>query len=325
MPARDYYEVLGLSRTATAADVRSAHRKLVLQYHPDRNKEKTAAARFAEVQQAYEVLSDDDKRKQYDEWIRVGGTTESFASGSGQAGGGQAGAQNAQGPHAQNPWAGATRGQPRGNEQWTTSDNATFESIFGDIFGGGRGGPRGAGSAGGRGARARRQEHAEYEIAVPLEKLIRGGKHPITIDNQRYELDIPVGAEDGELLSVAGRLDVVVRIHADAHAWLTRDERDLSYDLPLSIVEATLGATVDAPLPTGGTVALKIPAGTPSGKKMRIAGKGIPAAGGKPAGDLFVVIQIVPPKEPNDLTKQLLSEIGRASENPRARIAHLRS
>ncbi len=330
MPARDYYEVLGLSRTATAADVRSAHRKLVLQYHPDRNKEKTAAARFAEVQQAYEVLSDDDKRKQYDEWIRVGGTTESFASGSGQAG-----AQNphAQGPSAGNPWAGnpwggAARGQPRGAEQWTTSDNATFESIFGDIFGGGRGGPRGAGAAGaagGRGSRARRQEHAEYEIAIPLEKIIRGGKHSISIDNQRYELDIPIGAEDGALLSVSGRLDAVVRIHADAHAWLTRDERDLSYDLPLSIVEATLGATVDAPLPTGGTVALKIPAGTPSGKKMRIAGKGIPAAGGKPAGDLFVVIQIVPPKEPNDLTKQLLEEIGRASENPRARIAHLRS
>ena len=105
---------------------------------------------------------------------------------------------------------------------------------------------------------------------------------------------------------------------------ITRDDRDLSYALPLSIVEATLGATVDAPLPTGGSVSLKIPAGTASGKKMRIAGKGMPAAGGKPAGDLYVVVQIVPPKEPNDLTKSLLKEIGGQVENPRARIAHLR-
>jgi DnaJ-class molecular chaperone len=116
----------------------------------------------------------------------------------------------------------------------------------------------------------------------------------------------------------------VVRVRADAHPWLVRDERDLSYDLPLSIVEATLGAAIDAPLPTGGSVSLKIPAGTASGKKIRIPGKGMPAANGRPAGDLYVVVQIVPPKDLNDLTTSLLREVGSAIENPRARIAHLR-
>jgi len=194
---------------------------------------------------------------------------------------------------------------------------------FGGAGAGGEGVARGNAGAG-TGQRARARERMEYEVAVPLETLIRGGKYGISINNERHELEIPTGTEDEELLSIPGRLDVLVRVRADKHAWLTRDERDLSYDLPLSIVEATLGATIDAPLPTGGSVTLKIPAGTASGKKMRIAGKGMPAANGKPAGDLYVVVQIVPPKEPNDLTKSLLKEIGGTIENPRARIAHLR-
>lgn len=316
MAARDYYEVLGVNRSANADEIRRAHRKLALQYHPDRNKDKTAPARFAEIQQAYEVLSDDDKRRKYDEFIRLGGTTEAFASGgsaSASAGAGAAGAD---------PFAGFRQGRP--GAEWTSSDSATFESIFGDIFGGpGGGGRRGRGGTG-AGQRARARERMEFEVAVPLETLIRGGKYAVSINNERHELEIPTGTEDDELLSIAGRLDVLVRVRADKHPWLTRDGRDLSYDLPLSIVEATLGATIDAPLPTGGSVTLKIPAGTASGKKMRIAGKGMPAANGKPAGDLYVVVQIVPPKEPNELTKSLLKEIGGAIENPRARIAHLR-
>ena len=88
MAVRDYYEVLGVTRTANAEEIRRAHRKLALQYHPDRNKEKSAATRFAEIQQAYEVLSDDEKRKQYDDFIRIGGTPEAFAGGAGAAGAG---------------------------------------------------------------------------------------------------------------------------------------------------------------------------------------------------------------------------------------------
>jgi DnaJ-class molecular chaperone len=311
MAVRDYYEVLGVARSANADEIKRAHRKLALQYHPDRNKEKSAASRFAEIQQAYEVLSDEDKRRRYDEFIRIGGTTEAFAAGAGAAG--------PSGSPFGGPFGGNVRGQPRADEAWAGADSATFESIFGDIFGGGGGRRARAG-----GQRARARAPLEYELALPLEKILKGGPYPITIEGQTYTLDIPAGVEDEELLSVPGRLDAVVRVRADSHPWLTREERDLSYDLPLSITEATLGATVDAPLPTGGSVSLKIPPGTASGKKMRIAGKGMPALNGRPAGDLFVVVQIVPPKDPSEMTRSLLREIAGQIENPRARIAHLR-
>ena len=321
MAVRDYYEVLGVTRTANAEEIRRAHRKLALQYHPDRNKEKSAPTRFAEIQQAYEVLSDDEKRKQYDDFIRIGGTPEAFAGGAGAAG---AGAGAGGGPFGAGGPFGGGRGQTRPTEQWTSSDSETFESIFGDIFnrGGAGGARRGRGPQQQRG---RAQAHTTYELAVPLERVLKGGRHRFSIDGENHEIEIPVGIEDDEVLAVPGRLDVVVRVRADAHAWLTRDDRDLSYDLPLTIVEATLGAAIDAPLPTGGSISLKIPPGTASGKKMRIPGKGVPAAGGRPAGDLFVVVQIVPPKEPSELTRSLLKEIGGTLENPRARIAHLRS
>ena len=326
MAVRDYYEALGVNRSATADEIRRAHRKLALQYLPDRNKEKSAATRFAEIQQAYEVLSDDEKRKSYDDFIRIGGTPEAFAGGAGAAGAGAAGAGAGAGAGpfgAGGPFGGA-RGQTRPTEQWTSSDSETFESIFGDMFG--RGGGARSGQRGrGPGARARAQAHTTYELAVPLERVLKGGKHRFSIDGENHEVEIPVGIDDDEVLAVPGRLDVVVRVHAEAHPWLTREDRDLSYDLPLSIVEATLGAAIDAPLPTGGSVSLKIPPGTASGKKMRIPGKGVPAAGGKPAGDLYVVVQIVPPKDPSELTRSLLKEIGGTLENPRARIAHLRA
>lgn len=301
MPARDYYDILGVSRSATADEIKRAHRKLALEFHPDRNKAPDAAAKFNEIQAAYEVLSDADKRRQYDEYIRIGGAPESFGSAGAQAGADPFGAWRAQ--------------QTRDGGQWSGADAASFESIFGDIFG--QSGGRGARSA--RGQRARARERSEVEATIPFDMALRGGRWPVTVNGERVEAEIPAGVEDGELVSVVGRMDLVVRISVAAHPWLRRDERDLSYDLPVSIVEATLGATVDAPIPAGGTLSLKIPAGTPSGRKIRISGKGVPGTNGRPAGDLYVVVQIVPPKELNDLTKQLLGEVGRSIENPRAR------
>lgn len=312
MASRDYYDILGVDRSASADEVRRAHRKLALQYHPDRNKAKDAQAKFAEIQQAYEVLSDDEKRKQYDEFVRLGGSPDAFGSGAVAGGAAQGSGSGAGGPFG-GGWAGGTPGAgSTGSANWS-GDPQTFESIFGDLFGGARGGRAG------RTQRARARERMEYEVHVPLETVLKGGKHAIAIEAQRFELDIPAGLEDETLVSVPGKLDAVVRVHVGDHAWIERDERDLSYDLPISIVEATLGASVDAPLPAGGTVTLKIPAGTASGKKIRIPSRGFPASNGRPAGDLYVVIQIIPPKEPNALTTQLLQEIGRSIENPRAR------
>jgi len=318
MASRDLYDILAVSRTATADEIRRAHRKLALQYHHDRNKSKDAPAKFAEIQEAYEVLSDADKRKQYDDFVRLGGSPGAFGSSGPTGGGGARPGAPGQGPFG-------------GGEAWTTSDSETFESIFGDMFGGrgsgyggGYGGGRGrARSGGGASQRARARERMEAEVSVPLETAIRGGRVGLVLDDGSVDVPIPAGVEDEELVSVPGRLDLMVRVRIAPHAWLSREGRDLSYDLPLSIVEATLGASIEAPLPTGGGVTLKIPPGTPSGKKLRIAGKGVPAGGGRPAGDLFVVIQIVPPKDVNDLTGSLLREIAGSIDNPRAKLPHL--
>lgn len=312
MASRDLYDILGVNRTASADEIRRAHRKLALQFHPDRNKAKDAPAKFAEIQEAYEVLSDADKRRQYDDFIRLGGSPGAFGANGPTGGGG-----------GQRP--GGAPGDPFGGNAWTATDSETFESIFGDMFGG-RGGPRGRARAGGS-QRTRARERMEAEASVPLETTIKGGKVGLVLDDGSVEVPIPVGAEEDELVSVPGRLDLVVRIKIAPHPWLSRDGRDLSYDLPLSIVEATLGASIDAPLPTGGTVALKIPPGTASGKKLRITGKGVPAGGGRPAGDLYVVIQIVPPAGVNELTGSLLREIAGSIDNPRAKLSqfHLRA
>ena len=319
MASRDLYDILGISRTASADDVRRAHRKLALQYHPDRNKAKDAPAKFAEIQEAYEILSDAEKRRQYDDFIRIGGSPSAFGA-SGPTAGGAAPPGGAQDPFGRS-WSSR-------DEAWTNADSATFESIFGDMFGG-RGGRdgRGRARAGGSGSqRARARERMETDVRVPLEIAIKGGKVGAVLDEGSVEVPIAPGVDDDELVSVPGRLDLVMRVKISPHPWLTRDGRDLSYDLPLSIVEATLGATVDAPLPTGGSVSLKIPPGTASGKKIRIPWKGMPAGMGKETGDLYVVMQIVPPKDVNDLSRSLLKEIGGSLENPRARLSqfHLR-
>ena len=322
MASRDLYDILGVGRSASADEIRRAHRKLVLQYHPDRNKAADAAAKFAEIQEAYEVLSDSDKRKQYDDFIRIGGSPSAFGGG-GAPGGATGGGARPRGAAGDNPFGGGWQG----SGAWTASDSEAFESIFGDVFGG-----RGGGHEGGRGRarggasqRARQRERIEAEVTVPLETTIRGGKVGLVLEDGSVEVPIPAGTEDDELISVPGRLDLMARVRIAPHAWLSRDGRDLSYDLPLSIVEATLGASVEAPLPTGGSVTLRIPPGTASGQKLRIAGKGVPAGGGRPAGDLFVVVQIVPPKDLNDLSRSLLKEIGGSIDNPRARLSHLRA
>ena len=140
MASRDLYDILSISRTASADEIRRAHRKLALQFHPDRNKAKDAPAKFAEIQEAYEVLSDAEKRRQYDDFIRLGGSPGAFGANgpTGGSGGGSGGG------HGQHPGGASGGGWSNGGggEPWTATDSETFESIFGDMFGG-RGGPRG--------------------------------------------------------------------------------------------------------------------------------------------------------------------------------------
>jgi len=311
MSKRDYYDILGISKGASATEIRNAHRKLVRKLHPDVNKEPDAAERFAEVQEAYDVLSDEEKRSRYDQF--------------GHAGVGSA----AGGPQA------ATGG-------WSDVDPETFESIFGDFFGkrGGAGAQGGFDFGGmGGGGRPRQQVHPrrgadfEHDVTIPFIVAANGGSETIRVADaagsvQSIEVKVPAGIADGATLRVRGKGspgvgggapgDIRLRVQVGEHPWYRRDGLDLLMDLPITIVEAARGVQVELPL-LSGTVSLRVPPGTGSGAKLRVSGKGITSAKGV-SGDFFAIVSIVAPKDLSEEDLQRLDEIGEALPDPRATL-----
>ena len=308
---RDYYDVLGVSRSASEDEIRSAHRKLARKLHPDINKEADAAERFSEVQEAYDVLSDAEKRQQYDQF-------------------GHAGLGGGGGP-----------GPAGGGGGWSNVDPESFEDIFGEVFGGRRrGGSSGFGDFGetfgvGAGARARpvKGQDVEHELDVGFAAAAFGGTERLRMSDasgepQTIDVKIPAGTADGSKLRVRdkgmpGRNggpagDLILKIKVGAHPWFKRDGLDLSLTVPISITEAALGGSVKVPL-LKGTATLKIPPGMRSGGRLRLKGKGIENASGK-SGDLHAVIEIVAPGELQEADREALAEIGSRLPNPRADV-----
>lgn len=273
----DYYHVLGVSRNANEKEIQKAYRDAARKNHPDLNPDDASAqARFQKVQQAYEVLSDPEKRKLYD---RYGSRYEQAAAAhaAGAGGGG-------------NPFA---------------SGGVHFEDVdLGDIFGqmfgnrGGGNGPRGGFDPfrGGRAPAKGREVHRE--VLIPFTTAIEGGKFPV---DASVDVVIPAGIEDGKKLRLPGRGepgpgggpagDLVVTVHVGKHPTFRRRGNDLEFDLPVSLREAVLGCKVEAPTPKG-TLVLTVPPMSSSGKRLRVRGYGVQPQG-KPAGDLFAVLQIV--------------------------------
>ncbi len=297
MASRSHYEVLGVSKTASANEIRSAHRKLARQHHPDLNKAPDAAKRFAEIQEAYDILSDAEKRRKYDEFQRLGGDSPFGGTG-------------------------AARGGSATGRSWGSADPSSFDDIFAEAFG--QRGPFGATSTG-RASRsapqgARRQSAYELEVTVPFDLAIKGGKWSVLLDDgARAEFVVPKGANDGELVHPIERIDFIVKLVVGTHAWFTRDGLDLSVHVPVSIIEATLGAKIEVPT-LSGVATVSIPAGTASGKRIRLKGQGVEPEG-RARGDLYAVVDIIPPDSLTDLDRQLLGEIGKRLPNPRARAA----
>ena len=309
MPAsRDHYDVLGVSRTASADDIRSAHRRLARQFHPDLNKEAGAAERFNEIQRAYEVLSDPEKRKKYDQFGDA-------AFEPGAAGGGGVGA---------------------GGPAWQEMDPEAMRDIFGDIFGDGFGGGAGGGRrrARGRAPRPTQGPDREFELAIGFAVAANGGTEQLRMrsadgSTETIDVRIPAGVANGAKLRVRGRGeagfhggprgDLILTVRVGAHPWFTRDGLDLSVDIPITIAEAALGATVEAPL-LKGRVKLKVPPGTSSGAKLRVRGKGITDSKGA-SGDLYAVISIAAPKELSEDDRAALESIAARLPDPRASLA----
>lgn len=314
MKFKDYYQILGVSPTATAAEIKAAYRKLARQLHPDRNKAANAEERFKEVNEANEALSDPERRKQYDQ-LRAQGFRpgdEMPPPGGGFGGGAQ---DFDLGDILRRAGAGAGT---RGAGGSAGAGGPQFSDFFESMFGGARRGPGGAGPGA---SRATPEQRAV--IDVDLDLALTGGKQRVLVpgpDGSRtLEISIPRGIRTGKVIRLAGQgnpgdllLEVKLR---DASGYELKGD-DLYLRLPVTPWEAVLGAKVKAHTPDG-EIELKLPAGSNSGRKLRLKGRGFPVDGSR--GDLYVVLEIHAPQvhgpEDEALYRQLAEHFGHY--NPR--------
>ncbi len=305
--AEDYYKTLEVSRDASQADIDKAYSKLARKYHPDVNPDdKTAKKKFQAVQTAYDVLKDPKKRELYNQY---GSGFESVGGAGPRPGGG---------------W------RPTGGE--AGGPEFDFSQFFGgeptgggfaDFFSQFR---RGAGPTGPAGRRSRPAGRApgqnlHSEIQIPFQLAVTGGETHLTVTrpsggSETLVVKIPAGIDDGKKIRLRGqgepgfdgeRADILITVHVAPHPWFTRRGEHLYVKTPLSLLEAAEGAVVDVPTPTG-TVSLRVPPGVSSGKKLRIKGHGV-AAAGKPPGDLYAEIQIVLPSKLDEESLEAIRKI----------------
>ena len=313
---RDFYEVLGVPRDASQEEIQRAYRKLARQHHPDVNKDPGADDRFKEIAEAYDVLSDPDTRRRYDAFGHqfrqvpegVDPDTWNAAQGAGRRPGGRPGAGGG--------------GSGRGGRQrvWSSGfgpnanvgEGFDVDDLFGDLFG-----RRGWGSVAGA--------DQEAELVLTVEEAYRGGKRTLTLTGpegpRRYDVAIPAGVTDGQRIrlsgqggegtggAAAGDLYLVVRIAP--HARYRLEGRDILVELRVAPWEAALGTTVAVDTP-GGEAKVRVPPGSSSGRRLRLAGRGMPARRGKP-GDLLAELRIMVPASLTDDERRLFEELARTS------------
>lgn len=306
---RNPYDVLGVARDADEAALKKAYRKLAQESHPDRHPDDAAAEeRFKEINQAYQVLSDPERRSAYDEFGDIALDPNFDAE--------RARAARAQG----------FGGFPGGGFTFSSGDAEGFTdlgSLFEDLFGGGTAaGPRA------RAPRARRGHDLETTIELDFVDAALGCEQRVEL--QRPEPDgrstrsetltvrIPPGVSDGGRIRLAGKGgpgraggpagDLIARVRVRSHPLFRREGRDIHVEAPLTFTEATLGTEFEVPT-LDGRVMLRVPPGTDSGSKLRLRGKGIPASGGQPAGDMYVGIRIRVPKQLDDEARQRVKEL----------------
>ncbi len=312
MEFKDYYKIMGVKRDATQDEIKRAYRKLARKYHPDVSKEADAEARFKEVGEAYEVLKDPEKRAAYD-----------------QLGANWKAGQEFHPPPDWNTGFEFSGGGFTGGDASAFSD--FFETLFGREFTGG----------GGRGPayHARGEDH-HARILIDLEDAYHGANRTITLQvpeldahgrlhtrQRTLKVHIPKGVKQGQRIRLAGQGapgmgkgpagDLYLEVAFKPHPFYRIEGRDLYIELPLAPWEAALGAKVKVPTP-GGVVDLKIPPNSKAGRKLRLKGRGIP---NKPAGDLYVVLQIVLPPADSEQAKALYHQMERElAFNPRAEL-----
>ena len=338
---KDYYEVLGVARTASEEDIKKAFRKLARQYHPDVAKTKKGAEeKIKEINEAYEVLSHPAKRKKYDELGPNWKQGAEFRPPPGWQG---------------QPGRSSGRGQPGGEHEFEFGGTTGFSDFFEQLFGSrGRGGGGGFGGRGGfAGAEVvERGRDVEGDIMVTLEEAVHGSVRAVSLrraavcDNCRgtgeknnkvcpvcggsgqvtrtetYQVKIPAGVTEGQRLRVAGRGeagsgggasgDLLLRVNLARHPDFEVQDHNIVYEAELAPWEAVLGTNLSVPT-LNGTVNIKIPPGTQNRQKLRVRGRGLPQRSG-PAGDLFVVARIEVPEAVTDEERKLWTQLAGASK-----------
>ncbi|POH61012.1 DnaJ C-terminal domain-containing protein [Arthrobacter glacialis] len=316
---KDFYKILGVAKDASDADIKKAYRKLARKYHPDTNSgDPTAEKTFKDVSEAYSVLSSKEDREQYDAIRAMGGGARFSAGGAGQGGG-----------------------------------NAGFEDVFGDLFGGGRGGraPRGGsqgfngsglppefadlfgGGGGGFGGYQppppSKGADRTASTSISFGGSINGTKIALREPNgEVIDVRIPAGIKDGQKVRVkgkgqpgaAGPGDLMVSVNVKPHDFFVRDGNNIRIHVPVTFPEAALGADISVPTLTGDTVRVRVPAGTPSGRTLRVKGAGVKTSKGD--GDLLVTIDVAVPQKLNKEAEEAVRAYAAATADgdPRAAL-----
>ncbi|MBA3723544.1 MAG: DnaJ domain-containing protein [Candidatus Levybacteria bacterium] len=285
--SKDYYQLLGVTKTATADEIKKAYRKLALQYHPDRNKTKEGETKFKEVTKAYEVLSSVEKRQQYDQFGHA-----AFEGGAGQGGpfGGQPGGQY--GPFT---YTYSQNGQ--GPDMGGFSD--PFD-IFEQFFGGGS--PFGQ----------QRPRRAVYSLRISFSDAVHGVEKEVTINDKKQKIKVPAGVDQGSRIRFDA-YDIVLEVTQDKK--FGREGYDIVSEQELSYAQVALGVEI-AVETINGEVKIRVPAGTQPNSLIRLSGRGVPRLRGGGHGDHYVKIKVVVPKKLSHKEKQLLEDLLKEESEP---------
>ncbi|GAA3877179.1 DnaJ C-terminal domain-containing protein [Leifsonia kafniensis] len=320
---KDFYKILGVGKDVTPAELKKAYRKLARKYHPDSNQGDAASeAKFKEISEAHSVLADPEQRKEYDAIRAMGGGARFTAPGTG--GGQQGGFDDV---------FGGMFGGGAGQQNYQYQQGGNYDDILGGLFGGRQGGGRFGTSSGGYRGAGGPTRGRDVVASTTIDFVTATHGDQITLQTQEgrpIKVKIPAGVADGQKIKLRGKGqpspdggeagDIVLTVSVRKHPVFERDGLNLRVTVPITFVEATLGATIEVPTLGGPPVKLRVAPGTPSGRILRVKGRGVETAKG--TGDLLAEVQVAVPSHLSKEAEEAIEALAAAlpDENPREEL-----